>query len=165
MDPSSQNIISQDKLEQAALLYGLTDPFFEPQEALNFAKERNKYAKRAAKNNDNLRTLLVFADLLNLNIRTRDIETIEKKLITADNDIKNAAILHCLTSKGELSPLEAIHKVKSIDEELKPITKCKDLRTLTILGMLVEKNAEPVNIAKTLFSIQKLFNMQKKRER
>ena len=63
MDPSSQNIISQDKLEQAALLYGLTDPFFEPQEALNFAKERNKYAKRAAKNNDNLRTLLVFADL------------------------------------------------------------------------------------------------------
>ena len=165
MDPSSQNIISQDKLEQAALLYGLTDPFFEPQEALNFAKERNKYAKRAAKNNDNLRTLLVFADLLNLNIRTRDIETIEKKLITADNDIKNAAILHCLTSKGELSPLEAIHKVKSIDEELKPITKCKDLRTLTILGMLVEKNTEPVNIAKTLFSIQKLFNMQKKRER
>ena len=95
----------------------------------------------------------------------RNIETIEKKLITADNDIKNAAILHCLTSKGELSPLEAIHKVKSLDEELKPITKCKDLRTLTIFGMLVEKNAEPVNIAKTLFSIQKLFNMQKKRER
>ena len=165
MDPSSQNIISQDKLEQAALLYGLTDPFFEPQEALNFAKERNNYAKRAAKNNDNLRILLVFADLLNLNIRTRDIETIEKKLITADNDIKNAAILHCLTSKGELSPLEAIHKVKSIDEELKPITKCKDLRTLTILGMLVERNAEPVNIAKTLFSMQKLFNLEKKRER
>ena len=165
MDPSSQNIISQDKLEQAALLHGLTDPFFEPQEALNLAKERTRYAKRVAKSNDNLCTLLVFADLLNLNIRTRDIETIEKKLITADNDIKNAAILHCLTSKGELSPLEAIHKVKSLDEELKPITKCKDLRTLTIFGMLVEKNAEPVNIAKTLFSIQKLFNMQKKRER
>ena len=165
MDPSSQNIISQDKLEQAALLYGLTDPFFEPQEALNLAKERNKYAKRTAKNNDNLRTLIVFADLLDLNIRTKDIESIEKKLITADTDIKNAAILHCLTSKGDLTPFEAIHKVQALDEELKTITKCKDLRTLTILGMLVERDEEPINIAKTLFSMQRLFNQTKKRER
>ncbi len=163
MDPSSRNIITQDKLEQAALLYGLTDPFFEPQEAIRHAKERNKYAKRTAKNNDNLRTLLVFADLLNLNVRSRDIENIEKQLITADTDIKNAAILHCITSNGDLTALEAVHKVKALDEELKSVTKCKDLRTLTILGMLVERDEEPINIAKTLFSMQRLFNIEKEK--
>lgn len=163
MDPSSRNIITQDKIEQAALLYGLTDPFFEPQKAIRYAKERDRQAKRTAKNNDNLRTLLVFADLLNLNIRSRDIENIEKRLITADTDIKNAAILHCITSNGDLTALEAVHKVKALDEELKSVTKCKNLRTLTILAMLVEKTAEPVNIAKTLYSIQKLFNIEKEK--
>lgn len=165
MDPSSQSIISQDKLEQAALIYTLSDPFCEPIDAIRRVKASNKMAKRASKSDRNLRLLIIFADLLDMNVRTSSIESIEKVLITPDRDIKNAAILHCLDSKGELSPIEAVAKVTAMDNELKSVTRNKDLRTLAIIGSLIDKSNEPISTAKTLVNIQKLFNLENKKER
>ncbi len=165
MDPSSQSIISPAKLEQAALIYTLSDPFCEPIDALRRVNESNKMAKRVSKSDLNLRLLVIFADLLDMNIRTSSIKSIERILITPDRDIKNAAILHCLASKGELSPIEAVTKVTTMDNELKSVTQNKDLRTLAIIGSLIDKSNEPISTVKTLVSIQKLFNMEKKKER
>ena len=80
-----------------------------------------------------------------------------------DVDLKNAAILHYTASNGEMTPTEAIHKVEQLDKSLKRKIMDKNLRTLTIIATLFEKETAPLEIANLLINIQGVFHPQHQR--
>ena len=162
MDPSSQNIISQDKLEQAALLYGLMHPLFETNEAKRVVKHFEKEAKQEY-TDKNIQFLYVFASLLNLNPKARFLNRLYEHIPLQDKELKTVAGLHILSEQGNLSLSDAVKKVSILDEELSKKIKDKNLRTLTLIALLTEKGADPVPLAKHLFCIQRIFKQEKQR--
>ncbi|MBO7245013.1 MAG: hypothetical protein J6V53_07045 [Alphaproteobacteria bacterium] len=162
MNSSDDICISNNKSEQGALLYGLINPLFEPNEAKRIVKHFEKEAKRDYQDK-NLQFLYIFASLLNLNPKARNLNRLYEHIPVKDEDLKIVAGLHILAERGNLSLSDAAKKVTALDEEMKNQIKDKNLRLLTIISLLTEKGAEPICLAKHLFCIQRIITPEKQR--
>lgn len=150
-----------NKEEQLALLYALKDPFIDKEEAVLKVKAKKPHTKNLPA--PELQTLYILANILELPVQTVTLAHLGDNFNETDVDLKNAAILHYTASNGEMTPTEAIHKVEQLDKSLKRKIMDKNLRTLTIIATLFEKETAPLEIANHLINIQGVFHPQHQR--
>ena len=163
MDTSDSSSTDNMKMIKIASLYGLTDPFFEPSEALEKVYNLKKQAQRELLDKD-LRFLFIVAGVLNLKATPQTLRNTYTHININKRYLKRAATLYSIAEKGNLSIQDASKKVYALNDELKAQGVEKSLRKMTILASLIDRDTEPYYISKKLNSIQRMFNYTREKE-
>ncbi len=160
MNSKNTESISDNKLKQAILLYGLINPFSEKVDAQNYVTRLSKKIKQTNPDiNSELHFLYIFASLLKIPQNKEDLKSMYTLFDNLESSQQLATTLFYAKNPYEKDTHSALTQVQLIDETLKRKGIEKNLRNLAIIASLSEEVPEPVHLSKTLLNIQELFSL------